>query len=91
MLSIHRPGLSLYSFLEFFLLFWYSVSIGITVHSRRICQMSLEGDIVERTVILFVIAAIMFFVAGCGPGQPFEIESMHTPQSESPAHIVAAR
>ena len=81
----------LHSFLEFFLLFWYPVSIGITVHSRRISQMSLEGDIVERTVISFVIAAIMFFVAGCGPGQPFEIESMRTPQSESPAHIVVAR
>ena len=48
--------------------------------------MSLEGDIVERTVISFVIAAIMFLVAGCGPGQPFEIE-----EAESPAHIVAAR
>ena len=52
--------------------------------------MSLEGDIVKRTIILFVIAAIMFFVAGCGPGQPFEIEGIHTPQSEPPAHIVAA-
>jgi hypothetical protein len=53
--------------------------------------MSLEGDIVERTVISFVIAAIMFFVAGCGPGQPFEIEDTYTSQAESPAHIVAAR
>jgi hypothetical protein len=40
---------------------------------RRITQKFLEGDIVKRAVILFVIAAIMFFVAGCGPGQPFEI------------------
>lgn len=45
----------------------------------------------KTTIILFVIAAIMFFVAGCGPGEPFEIEGMHTPQSESPAHVVAAR
>jgi hypothetical protein len=52
--------------------------------------MFLEGEIVKRTVILFVIAAIMFFVAGCGPGQPFEISGTHTPQSESPVHIVAA-
>jgi len=51
----------------------------------------LEGDIVKITIILFVIAAIMFFATGCGPGQPFEIEGMHTPQSESPAHVVAAR
>jgi len=61
------------------------------VPSRKISQISLEGDIVKRTTILFVIAVIMFFVAGCGPGQPFEIEGMNTPQSESPAHIVAAR
>jgi hypothetical protein len=46
---------------------------------------------VKKTTILFVIAAIMFFVAGCGPGEPFEIEGMHTPQFESPAHVVAAR
>lgn len=45
----------------------------------------------KTTIILFVIAAIMFFVAGCGPGEPFEIEGMHTPQSESPEHVVAAR
>jgi len=46
---------------------------------------------VKTTIILFIIAAIMFSVAGCGPGQPFEIEGMHTPQSESPAHVVVAR
>jgi len=46
---------------------------------------------VKITIILFVIAAIMFLVAGCGPGQPFEIEGMHTPQSETPMHVVAAR
>ena len=45
----------------------------------------------KTTIILLVIAAIMFLVAGCGPGEPFEIEGMHTPQSESPAHVVAAR
>jgi hypothetical protein len=43
------------------------------------------------SIILLVVAAILFFVAGCGPGQPFEIEGMYTPQSESPAHVVAAR
>ena len=61
------------------------------MHSRRIGQISLEGDIVKITIILFVIAAIMFFVAGCGPGQPFEIEDMYMSQSESPALVVAAR
>ncbi|MHC4203492.1 MAG: hypothetical protein ACYSTT_02495 [Planctomycetota bacterium] len=43
------------------------------------------------TIILFVIAAILFFVTGCGPGQPFEIEDMYMTQSESPAYVVAAR
>jgi hypothetical protein len=46
---------------------------------------------VKITIILFVFAVIMFFVAGCGPGQPFEIEGMNTPQFESLAHVVAAR
>jgi len=46
---------------------------------------------VKITVILFIIAAIMFFVAGCGPGQPFEIEGMHTSQSESMVFVVAVR
>ncbi|MGB2866142.1 MAG: hypothetical protein WBC05_22605 [Sedimentisphaerales bacterium] len=45
----------------------------------------------KTTIILFVIAAFMFLVAGCGPGQPFEIEGMHTPQSATPTHVVAAR
>ena len=53
--------------------------------------MSQEGDIVKITIILFVIAAIMFFVAGCGPGQPFEIEDMYTSQTDLPVHVVAAR
>ena len=45
----------------------------------------------KTTIILLVVAAILFLVAGCGPGQPFEIEGMHMPQSESPAHVVAAK
>jgi hypothetical protein len=51
----------------------------------------LEGDIVKITIILLVVSAILIFVTGCGPGQPFEIEGMHAPQSEQPAHVVAAR
>jgi hypothetical protein len=38
-----------------------------------------------KTIILIcVIAYIMLFVAGCGPGQPFEIEGRHAPQSSTP-------
>ncbi|MHC4426226.1 MAG: hypothetical protein ACYSYV_09030 [Planctomycetota bacterium] len=53
--------------------------------------MFLERDIVKTTMILVVVAVVLFFVAGCGPGQPFEIESLHTPQSATPTHVVAAR
>jgi hypothetical protein len=53
--------------------------------------MFLEGNIVKTTIILFVIAAIIFFVAGCGPGEPFEIEGIHTPQTESQVFVAAAR
>ena len=88
--STEQLVLILHSLLAFFRPFWYPVSIGITVHSWRINQILLDGDIVKKTIILFVIAAIIFLVAGCGPGQPFEISGTHTPQSESPAHIVAA-
>jgi hypothetical protein len=43
-----------------------------------------------KTVILIcVIAFIMLFVAGCGPGQPFEIESRQAPQSATPEFAVA--
>ena len=45
----------------------------------------------KTTIILLVIAAIMFLVAGCGPGEPFEIEGMHTPQSVAPTQLLAAR
>jgi len=46
---------------------------------------------VKITIILFVITAIMFFVVGCGPGEPFEIEGMYMPQSEAQARVMAAR
>ncbi len=38
----------------------------------------------KKIIMLFVVAIIVFFVTGCGRGQPFEIESRHTPQSETP-------
>lgn len=53
--------------------------------------MFLEGDNVKTTIMLIVVAAILFFIVGCGPGQPFEIENLHTLQSATPTHIAAAR
>ncbi len=45
-----------------------------------------------RKVILIVIFIVIFFTfTGCGPGQPFEIESQYTPQSEAPIQIAAIR
>jgi len=45
-----------------------------------------------KTVILIcVIAFIMLFVAGCGPGQPFEIEGHNAPQSVTETFVTAAR
>ena len=45
-----------------------------------------------RTVIMLIlIAIVMVFLAGCGPGQPFEIEGQHTPQNVTSTHVVAVR
>jgi len=65
--------------------------MGITVYSRRINQIPWEGDIVKTAIILLVVASILFLVAGCGPGQPFEIEGTHTPQPEATTQLFAAR
>jgi len=46
---------------------------------------------VKTIIILLVVAAMLFLVAGCGPGEPFEIEGIHTPQSEPAAYVIAAR
>jgi predicted small lipoprotein YifL len=35
----------------------------------------------KAMITLIVIAVILSFVAGCGPGEPFEIEGSNTPQS----------
>jgi hypothetical protein len=51
----------------------------------------MERYIVKTTVLLAAVAAILFFVAGCGPGEPFEIEGLHTPQSAASAQVAAAR
>jgi len=43
----------------------------------------------KAMITLIVIAFILCFVAGCGPGQPFEIEGSTTPQGGTT--LVAAR
>jgi len=45
----------------------------------------------KKMISLILVAVIIFFVAGCGPGQPFEIESQHTPQAETSVCIAAAK
>jgi hypothetical protein len=45
----------------------------------------------RTAIMLIVVAAILFFVCGCGPGQPFEIEGMHTPQSGTQTSVAVAR
>jgi len=39
----------------------------------------LERKIMKTIIMLIIVAAILYLVAGCGPGQPFEIESMEGP------------
>ncbi len=43
----------------------------------------------KKVIMLFVVVIIIFFVTGCGPGQPFEIEGRHTPQSATTILSVA--
>lgn len=38
----------------------------------------------KTVIMVLVVAFILFLVAGCGPGQPFEIEGRHTLQSARP-------
>lgn len=35
---------------------------------------SVSGKIMKSFMLLIVLTAIICFIAGCGPGQPFEIE-----------------
>ncbi|MFQ6035200.1 MAG: hypothetical protein ACE5NM_05050 [Sedimentisphaerales bacterium] len=44
----------------------------------------------RTTITLMIIAAILCLLAGCGPGQPFEIESLDTPQVQREALFKAA-
>ncbi|MFH1719742.1 MAG: hypothetical protein ABIF19_20510 [Planctomycetota bacterium] len=45
----------------------------------------------KTTVMLIIVAAMLFLLAGCGPGQPFEIESRGVPQSATAGQVAAAR
>ncbi len=42
-------------------------------------------------IILIVLAAIICFIAGCGPGQPFEIEEHFACQVQSQVQISAEK
>jgi hypothetical protein len=46
---------------------------------------------VKTTAILAFILAILLFVTGCGPGEPFEIEGLHIPQSAAPTQVAAVK
>jgi len=41
--------------------------------------MFLGRNVVRTTILLIFVAAFLFFVTGCGPGQPFETEGLFTP------------
>ena len=41
--------------------------------------MFMGNSIAKTTLLLIIVVAILFFVTGCGPGQPFEIEDLFTP------------
>jgi hypothetical protein len=50
-----------------------------------------KGKDLKRIITIFVITAILLSVTGCGPGRPFEIESLRTPQSVTAIHPADAR
>ena len=58
-----------------------------TSHSTKPC---LKGWIMKTPIAVILVAVILFFVAGCGPGQPLEIESTQTPQSAVTAQVASA-
>ena len=45
----------------------------------------------RKVILLVLFVVIIFTFTGCGPGQPFEIESQHTPQTETPVLVAAFR
>ena len=40
--------------------------------------------------MLVVVSAILLFLAGCGPGQPFEIEGLHDLPPPASTQVAAA-
>jgi len=44
----------------------------------------------KTTVALVLIAVILLCVAGCGPGQPFEVANLDTPQPAVTAQLASA-
>jgi hypothetical protein len=44
----------------------------------------------KAIIALIVITVILCFVAGCGPGEPFEIEGLHTPQPGAVTEVAIA-
>jgi predicted small lipoprotein YifL len=45
-----------------------------------------------KTIIaLLVVAAVICFVAGCGPGEPFEVKGLHAPQSAATIQVAVAK
>ena len=45
----------------------------------------------KMILTLVIIAAILLVVTGCGPGEPFEIESLNANESVTITHVEAAR
>jgi predicted small lipoprotein YifL len=45
----------------------------------------------KKIIGSILLAAIIFLVAGCGPGQPLEIESQNLPQTEVFWYVSADR
>ena len=45
----------------------------------------------RKVILLVLFVVIIFTFTGCGPGQPFEIESQHTPQSDLLMQVASIR
>ncbi len=41
--------------------------------------MLIGRDVIKTTLLVVFIVAVLLFVGGCGPGEPFEIEGLFTP------------
>ena len=49
------------------------------------------GKIMKKYILLVIFTAIFFFVTGCGPGQPFEIEERQVSQSDTQIQVTEVR